>query len=91
MQHRRDLPSAGTDSDPDGNQNIQGCWYRTDPNKATTPASFKPEQVPHQLSDNLEEDYSIIDTQSMYSYIGEDTTGPLYVRMKAEGCEPPEV
>ena len=76
-QHRRDLPGADGDSDPVGNHSTQ--------------QRCRPEQVPYQLPDDLEKEYFIIDTQSMYSYIGEDTIGELYATMKAAGWYPPEI
>ena len=80
-----------TDSDPDGYQNTVRSWHKVNPDRATSPASHKPVQEYHQSPHKLEEDYIIFDTQSMDSYIGEDTTGPLFAKMKAAGHEPPSV
>ena len=78
-QHRRDLQSAGTDSDPDGNQEIhQVCW------KEETP-----EQV--QLTGGEDNEHIILDTNSKYNIMGLNARRKLCNMIKLARCHPLEM
>ena len=69
----------------------QAYWNREYPDRAITSARLTPDWVLYQLPADLEERYIILDTNSKYNIIGEDTTELLHTRMKTAEWEPPEI